>query len=190
MIGAITRMGDAGVRTALHDAANPLLTRATKFSTLKPGPWTSSNGGACGGGRWRWRVSWPRFCVGSGLTGRRSSGARTPPQRPPHNAEEAHGPARGRRGSVPTRSRLRDAANTTTDGSSPVIVLAGARGDLGDRIARALVLRGAAVHALVRAGTSWTKLNALSALGADAVTVDYDDPASLERACGGGAWGG
>ena len=33
--GAITRMGDASVRTALHDAANALLTRATKFSTLK-----------------------------------------------------------------------------------------------------------------------------------------------------------
>ncbi len=33
--GAITRVGAAGVRTALHDAANALLTRATKFSTLK-----------------------------------------------------------------------------------------------------------------------------------------------------------
>ena len=33
--GAITKVGDAGVRTALHDAANALLTRATKFSTLK-----------------------------------------------------------------------------------------------------------------------------------------------------------
>jgi transposase len=33
--GAIARVGDAGVRTALHDAANALLTRAAKFSTLK-----------------------------------------------------------------------------------------------------------------------------------------------------------
>ena len=33
--GAITKVGDAGVRTALHDAANALLTWATKFSTLK-----------------------------------------------------------------------------------------------------------------------------------------------------------
>ena len=33
--GGITRVGDAGVRTALHDAANALLTRAGKFSTLK-----------------------------------------------------------------------------------------------------------------------------------------------------------
>ncbi len=69
----------------------------------------------------------------------------------------------------------------------PMIVLAGAGGDLGDRIARALVSRGATVHALVRAGTARTKLDALSALGAVAVPVDYDDPASLERACGGGA---
>ena len=33
--GSITKFGDAGVRTALHDAANALLTRATRFSTLK-----------------------------------------------------------------------------------------------------------------------------------------------------------
>ncbi len=33
--GGITRIGDAGLRTALHDAANALLTRATRFSTLK-----------------------------------------------------------------------------------------------------------------------------------------------------------
>lgn len=68
--GAITRVGDAGVRTALHDAANALRTRATKFSKLKrwaevvkvPAAkplendrrgWTSPSGGACGGQRWR-----------------------------------------------------------------------------------------------------------------------------------------
>ena len=50
-----------------------------------------------------------------------------------------------------------------------MIALAGAGGDLGDRIARALVSRGAIVHALVRAGTSGTKLDALSTLGAVAV---------------------
>lgn len=33
--GHITRVGDAAVRTALHDAANVLLSRVTKFSTLK-----------------------------------------------------------------------------------------------------------------------------------------------------------
>ena len=78
--------------------------------------------------------------------------------------------------------------NATTDEDcpdAPVIVLAGASGDLGDRIARALVSRGATVHALVRAGSSSTRLNALSDLGAVAVTVDYGNPASLEKACGG-----
>ena len=33
--GHTTRVGDAAVRTALHDAANVLLSRVTKFSTLK-----------------------------------------------------------------------------------------------------------------------------------------------------------
>lgn len=33
--GHITRVGDAAVRTALHDAANVLLSRVMKFSTLK-----------------------------------------------------------------------------------------------------------------------------------------------------------
>lgn len=33
--GGITRVGDASVRTALHNAANALLSRATRFSTLK-----------------------------------------------------------------------------------------------------------------------------------------------------------
>ena len=33
--GGITRVGDAAVRSALHDAANVLLSRVTKFSTLK-----------------------------------------------------------------------------------------------------------------------------------------------------------
>jgi transposase len=33
--GHITRVGDAAVRTALHDAANVMLSRVTRFSTLK-----------------------------------------------------------------------------------------------------------------------------------------------------------
>ncbi len=65
------------------------------------------------------------------------------------------------------------------------IVLAGAGGDLGDRIAGALVGRGADVHALVRPSTSATKRSALSTLGITPVVVDYDDAASLRRACEG-----
>jgi transposase len=33
--GGITRVGDASVRSALHDAANVLLSRVAKFSALK-----------------------------------------------------------------------------------------------------------------------------------------------------------
>ena len=79
-------------------------------------------------------------------------------------------------------------AKTLTDempSSGPKIVLAGAGGDLGDRIARALVSHGATVHALVRSATSDTKRKALSALGAVPVTANYDHGASLEQACKG-----
>ncbi len=61
------------------------------------------------GRRWRWRLSWPQCCIGSGRTGRSSSGVRTQPPRAPHNAKEASGTARGQRGPAPTRSRRRNA---------------------------------------------------------------------------------
>jgi uncharacterized protein YbjT (DUF2867 family) len=70
-----------------------------------------------------------------------------------------------------------------TSSSSPVIVLAGAGGDLGGRIARALVSRGATVRALVRVDTSEAKQAAISALGVTVVMVDYEDPLLLQRAC-------
>ncbi len=65
------------------------------------------------------------------------------------------------------------------------VVLAGAGGDLGDRIAKALVERGADVHAIVRSGTSAAKRSMLSPLGLTVVTVDYNDAASLTQACKG-----
>ena len=37
--GAITKLGDAAVRTTLHDAANALLIWASKFRTLKRWAW-------------------------------------------------------------------------------------------------------------------------------------------------------
>jgi uncharacterized protein YbjT (DUF2867 family) len=72
--------------------------------------------------------------------------------------------------------------------TSPIrqtIVLAGAGGDLGDRIASALVERGADVRALVRRTTSGAGHSALALLGVTPVVVDYDDPVSLVRACDG-----
>ena len=67
------------------------------------------------------------------------------------------------------------------------IVLAGAGGDLGDRIAKALVARGADVRALTRPDATAAKRSALAALGIASIPVDYDDPASLARACEGAA---
>lgn len=67
---------------------------------------------------------------------------------------------------------------------NPIIVLAGAGGDLGDRIARALIASGANVRVLVRSSASASALQDLVSLGAD---VDYRDPGSLERACAGAA---
>jgi uncharacterized protein YbjT (DUF2867 family) len=74
--------------------------------------------------------------------------------------------------------------------TSPIrqaIVLAGAGGDLGDRIARALVEHGAEVRALVRRTTSSSARSTFISLGVKPVGVDYDDPASLVRACDGAA---
>jgi uncharacterized protein YbjT (DUF2867 family) len=65
------------------------------------------------------------------------------------------------------------------------ILLAGATGDLGGRIARALAGRGATVRALVRPGTPPDKLAELRGLGAEIVEADYDDAAALRRACEG-----
>jgi len=65
------------------------------------------------------------------------------------------------------------------------ILLAGASGDLGGRIARALVLRGATVRALTRPGASAEKLDRLTSLGLTVVEADYDDAEALQRACTG-----
>jgi uncharacterized protein YbjT (DUF2867 family) len=59
----------------------------------------------------------------------------------------------------------------------PIIALAGAGGDLGYRIARALVARGATVHALVRPGLSDKDNARIAGTGAIAVTAD---PANVD----------
>lgn len=65
------------------------------------------------------------------------------------------------------------------------ILLAGATGDLGGRIARALAGRGATVRGLVRPGTRPDKLAELRALGAEIVEAEYGDAAAMRRACEG-----
>jgi nucleoside-diphosphate-sugar epimerase len=63
------------------------------------------------------------------------------------------------------------------------IVLAGATGDLGGRIATALGTRGIAFRALVRPGAASTIRAGLEAAGATIIEVDYDDPSALTDAC-------
>ncbi len=66
-------------------------------------------------------------------------------------------------------------------------MLAGATGDLGCRIALALLARGAQVRALVRPGRSLATAGELRARGASIIEVDFNDAAALTRACAGAA---
>ncbi|MBC7799253.1 MAG: NmrA family NAD(P)-binding protein [Gemmatimonadaceae bacterium] len=75
----------------------------------------------------------------------------------------------------------------TKDVSQPIIVLAGAAGDLGSRIAKALIARGAAVRALVRPDASTDGRDRLTALGMSVTPADIADAGSLARACEGAA---
>ena len=83
----------------------------------------------------------------------------------------------------------RNTATTTGKAANPsgaTIILAGATGDLGGRIAHALLGRGAGVRALVRPGSKGEKTTALQGRGAAVVEVDFNDATALARACAGG----
>ncbi|WP_223847406.1 NmrA family NAD(P)-binding protein [Hymenobacter montanus] len=67
------------------------------------------------------------------------------------------------------------------------IGLAGATGDLGFRIAQALLKRGAVVRALVRPGSTKPEIAALREQGATIVEVDFNSVAQLTAACAGTA---
>ena len=69
----------------------------------------------------------------------------------------------------------------------PTIILAGATGNLGERIARALCERGAKVRALVRRATSGEKIGRLQKLGVSLTEVDFAKRSDLREACAGGA---
>jgi NmrA-like family len=62
------------------------------------------------------------------------------------------------------------------------IAVAGATGDLGKRITRALIARGAKVIALSRKGSPADKQAAVAALGATVATVDPSSAADLAKA--------
>jgi nucleoside-diphosphate-sugar epimerase len=65
------------------------------------------------------------------------------------------------------------------------IVLAGATGDLGGRIAAAMGRRNLAFRAILRPGVSAEMRAALHATGAELIDVDYTDDTALRRACEG-----
>ncbi|RYY21063.1 MAG: NmrA family protein [Cytophagaceae bacterium] len=64
--------------------------------------------------------------------------------------------------------------------------MAGATGDLGHRIALALLGRGARVRALIRPGNTKPEVNTLRKQGAELVEVDFKNAAALTQACAGG----
>jgi len=107
--GAITKLCDAGVRTALHDAANVLLTRATRFSSLKR--WAMDV--AKRQGMRRARVALARKLatvlhrIWAG--GTEFVWGKDRPRRQPHNAKETNSSEPGSNGLAPTRSGRRDA---------------------------------------------------------------------------------
>jgi nucleoside-diphosphate-sugar epimerase len=67
--------------------------------------------------------------------------------------------------------------------NEPIIVVAGATGNLGRRIARALVERGASVRALVRQGTPRDRIGQLGALGVRIASVNLSDASEVAPAC-------
>ena len=68
-----------------------------------------------------------------------------------------------------------------------IIALAGAGGDLGGRIAKALVSRGATVRALVRPGLRPEELRSIASTGAEPVEADPQDVVAMAEACVGAA---
>ena len=67
----------------------------------------------------------------------------------------------------------------------PIVAIAGAGGDLGGRIAKALVARGSNVRALVRPNVGPQEVSHVEALGAMAVPADPADIASMADALAG-----
>ncbi|NIJ54788.1 NmrA family NAD(P)-binding protein [Dyadobacter arcticus] len=70
--------------------------------------------------------------------------------------------------------------------SEKIIILAGATGDLGSRIADFLLSSGVIVRALVRKGSSSQKVVELRRSGVNVIEVDYGNKVELTKACEGG----
>ena len=71
--------------------------------------------------------------------------------------------------------------------NEPTIVVAGATGNLGGRIARALLERGACVRALVRPSTRRDKVERLEEMGVAIARADLSSVSQVTPACSGAA---
>lgn len=82
-----------------------------------------------------------------------------------------------------------DTQNETSENpgqEKTTIILAGATGDLGGRIAGFLLEQGARVKALLRTQSSPAKVAALTKQGAEIIRVDFQNVEALTNACKGG----
>jgi nucleoside-diphosphate-sugar epimerase len=70
---------------------------------------------------------------------------------------------------------------------APKIAVAGATGNLGKRIVRALHAQGADVLALARKGVAADKMSELQSLGAKVAIVDMSSASEIAKACAGAA---
>ncbi len=122
------------------------------------------------------------------LCGWERRSARTVPRGPPRISREPS--ARCRLPRDPAEAvaavaiRVVLPSNVETMGESTVVV-AGGTGNLGGRIARALLERGARVRALVRRGSAPEKVDGLQRLGVAIARVDWANASELARSCGG-----
>lgn len=66
-----------------------------------------------------------------------------------------------------------------------IIVIAGATGNLGERIVRALLKKGASVRAIIRATTDAEKVKKLEELGVKVFRIDMSDSKEIAKACEG-----
>jgi nucleoside-diphosphate-sugar epimerase len=71
--------------------------------------------------------------------------------------------------------------------NNPITVLAGATGNLGGRIARAILERGADVRALVRHSSDPGRVEDLRKRGAAIAAVDFNSVSEVTAACSGGS---
>ncbi len=65
------------------------------------------------------------------------------------------------------------------------VLVAGATGNLGGRIVRDLIKRGATVRAVVRPQSASEKVEQIKNLGAEAIVVEMSDAEELKKACRG-----